>query len=596
MPKRDGLFSTPNHPVQSLTVQASLPTARRNQTQFEVLIRHILHRFFHNELMDSDDETKRVILLSYVAALPGLLVALFLYPVYHAFPPAPLHRPFWSQAGEHYFYVTYPFVVMGIATVYEWDLLFPDLLDVFVLSNLPIPMRRLFCARVLALAIFLALVLFGTNLLGMLFFPMIAELPGIGRHFLAHAAATLMSGTFAATTFLALQGVLLNTLGEHLFRRITPLLQGASLMLLLAVLLVFPMLSYSLQPLLTSNVAAVYYFPPFWFLGIYERILAGPSSPHIFHTLARIGCSAVLLMIACTLLTYPLAYRRRVRQLIEGASFIHKTSRTAGTIPRLLHASILRLPAQRAIFHFVSQTILRNQRQRVMLAMYGGLGLAIAVSYMLVLRTWSGHLHLTLLPEGIRSAVPIMAFWTIAGLSSVLATPIDRRATWLFHALLGRPRADHLTGSRIWITLWALFISLGTALVLHPLSPPSLRTTPATVDQLFIAVAVPFLLADIFLLNLRTLPFTHLRKGSVTDLPRTVIRYLVVFPFFVALLVGLEPWIEANVHHLLGLISVFGGLHLLLVHRHTQSVHDSAAAVPADDADDFPQSLGLRDS
>jgi hypothetical protein len=70
----------------------------------------------------------------------------------------------------------------------------------------------------------------------------------------------------------------------------------------------------------------------------------------------------------------------------------------------------------------------------------------------------------------------------------------------------------------------------------------------------------------------------------------------VLFPFFVALLVGLEPWIEANVHHLLGLICLFGGLHLLLVHKHTQSVQGVAAVVPPDDAADFPQSLGLRDS
>jgi hypothetical protein len=228
--------------------------------------------------------------------------------------------------------------------------------------------------------------------------------------------------------------------------------------------------------------------------------------------------------------------------------------------------------------------------------MYGGLGIAIAVSYMLVLRTSAGHLHLALLPEGIRSAVPIMAFWTIAGLSSVLATPIDRRGAWLFQVLLGRARADHLAGTRIWITLWAMLVSLGTALVLHPLSPASLRTAPVAVDQLFIAFSVSFLLADIFLLNVHALPFTHLRKASITDLPLRVVRYLVLFPLFVAVLVGLEPWIEANVHHLLRVVCLFGGLHLLLVHKPTQSVQDSAAAVPPDDADDFPQSLGLRDS
>ena len=82
---------------------------------------------------------------------PALLVALFLFPAYHGFPPYPLHRPFWSQAADHYFYVMYSFIVMGAATVYEWDLLFPDLLDIFVLSPLPIARRRLFFARVLAL-------------------------------------------------------------------------------------------------------------------------------------------------------------------------------------------------------------------------------------------------------------------------------------------------------------------------------------------------------------------------------------------------------------------------------------------------------------
>src|SRR6202046_2600058 len=123
MSNRAGLFAPPENPVQSLGVQAQAVTVQRRQNQFGVLVAHLLHRFFHNELLASDDETKRVMLISCAAALPGLLVALFLFPAYHAFPPAPLHRPFWSQAGDHYFYVTYPFVIMGIATVYEWDLL-----------------------------------------------------------------------------------------------------------------------------------------------------------------------------------------------------------------------------------------------------------------------------------------------------------------------------------------------------------------------------------------------------------------------------------------------------------------------------------------
>src|SRR5580704_4345042 len=399
MAERSGLFAPPKHPVLSLAAQAEDFTSEREQGQFEILIRHIFYRFLHNELLTSDDdETKRVMQISCAIAVPGMLVALFLFPAYHAFPPYPVPRPFWAQAGDHYFYVMYSFVVMGAATVFEWDLLFPDLVDVFVLSIQPIASRHLFFARVLALAIFLGLVLLGTSILGILFLPLVAELPNFLRHLLAHSTAVFASGMFAAATFLALQGILLNIVGENIFRRITPLLQGMSIMFLLTILLLHPTVSRSLEPLLTSGAPAVRLFPPFWFLGIYERLLMGPSAPAIFHELARIGCYALLVMLTCAVLSYPLAYRRRVRQLIEGGKAIDAPSRAAAPFQHLLQATILRLPAQRAIFHFISQTILRTQRQRVMLAMYGGLGIALTLSDVLVFRVGGGHVRPVLLP------------------------------------------------------------------------------------------------------------------------------------------------------------------------------------------------------
>ena len=443
------IFAPPKNPVQTLNVQAECATPARIQPQFEVLVRHLIYRFFHNELLASDDETKRVMLIAYCVGLPTLVVSLFMYPVYHAFPPAPYPRPFWPQVGDHYFYVMYSFLIMGAATVYEWDLLFPDVLDIFVLSILPISARRLFFARVLALAIFLALVLIGTSILGALIFPIGAGLPSLSRHLFAHATAVAMSGAFTAATFLALQGILINILGDRLFRRITPLLQGGSIMLILAVLLLYPTLAHSLKPMLASNIAAVRWFPPFWFLGVYERLLHGPSVQPIFRQLARTGSTALLLMLGAVLVTYPLAYRRRVRQLIEGAGRIDTRNPTTIPIRRLLHAAILRIPAQRAIFHFVAQTTLRAARQRVMLALYGGLALALTLSNTVVIRVEGGHIHASLLPYGIRAAVPVMAFWSVLALNAVVSVPIDRRGAWLFRVLIGRPQPNHLAGVRL---------------------------------------------------------------------------------------------------------------------------------------------------
>src|SRR5277367_682510 len=186
------VFSPPEHPVLSLAVQAGIYSdEQQERTQFQVLLRHFLDRFFNNESASSDGQTKaRALQIAYAIALPGVCVALFLFPPYHY----PGGRPFWSQVSDHYFYVMYSFVAMGAITIFVWDLFFPDLLDVFVLSTLSIERRTLFTARVSAVGLFLGIFLLGTNSLGVIFFPAATDLPSPARHFAAHLIAVTLSG------------------------------------------------------------------------------------------------------------------------------------------------------------------------------------------------------------------------------------------------------------------------------------------------------------------------------------------------------------------------------------------------------------------
>src|ERR1700761_5503099 len=201
------VFDPPEFPVLSLEVQAQMPVAEaREQTQFRLLVRHFLERFFNNEMVSSDGDTKkRLLQVMYAIALPTLVVALFLTPLYHA----PLPRSYWSQASDHYFYILYSFVTMGLVSIFSWDLLFPDLVDVFVLSPLPIAARRLFLARIVAACVYLGLFLLGTSIIGAVFFPLLAEPPQFGRHVLGHFVAVLACGSFAAGLMLGLQGLAL---------------------------------------------------------------------------------------------------------------------------------------------------------------------------------------------------------------------------------------------------------------------------------------------------------------------------------------------------------------------------------------------------
>ena len=218
------------------------------QKQFKLLVRHLLDRFFNNEIVSVDGETLPLIMtVAWAIALPTLVATIFLFPAYHAFPPKPPTPPFWGRVADHYGFVMYSWVVMGAITAFEWDLLVPNVLDVFVLSVLPIAQRRLLLARVAAILTFLGLFLIGTSSLGIIFFPLATEPPDVPRAYAAHFLAVTTAGLCAAFMVLALQGLLISLLGARLFRAISSFLQSLVMMVLSIVLFMFPVFSRSLE-------------------------------------------------------------------------------------------------------------------------------------------------------------------------------------------------------------------------------------------------------------------------------------------------------------------------------------------------------------
>ena len=166
--------------VQSLNVQAALgPVRQPERTQFSLLVRHFLERFFNHETASATGDGKtRLVQIACAAGLPPLMVAVYLWPVYHPLLGWPPHStvvgppPYWAQANHHFFFVMYSFVAMGLIAVFEWDLFFPDLLDVFVLGTLPIPTLRGVRARLSAICVLIAGSLVTANLLALLVLPL----------------------------------------------------------------------------------------------------------------------------------------------------------------------------------------------------------------------------------------------------------------------------------------------------------------------------------------------------------------------------------------------------------------------------------------
>jgi hypothetical protein len=415
----------------------------------------------------------------------------------------------------------------------------------------------------------------------------------------------LGSGLFSAAFILALQGVLLSVLGERLFRRISLAVQGLLISMLLMLLLLFPVLSGAVPVflqtgLLRSGSQFVIYCPPFWFLGIYQRLLEGPSALPIYTRLAQTGFVALLITVALAALAYPLAYMRRVRQLVVGPSTHDTRSLVARPLHALLHATMLQSPVRRAIFHFISQTLLRVQRYRIYLVLYGGVGLSVIVASVLRLTVADDRVRMAVSPDGVRAAIAIAAFWTIAGLRMAFVSPGNRQGSWVFRIVHGRPpelstAMLHLQAGKIWVLIWAIVVTLGVCLALYSFAPPELLTWPATASLLLIAIGMCLLLTDAFFINVMTVAFTGEPARGQPNLAMAVLKYFTFLPIIVWLPVASEPWIEQSILHF-ALAAVFiATAHLALqrLHRRVIQEHCSMPGLE-DDEDDFPMKLGLR--
>jgi len=489
---------------------------------------------------------------------------------------------------------------MGIVTVFEWDMFFPDLLDLWVLKTLPIAETRAFLARVSAIAIFIAGFLFDVNIFAALVLPAAIDPPCLPRFLAAHLLAVAAAGLFAAALILALQGVLLSVFGERLFRKISLVTQSLSITTLLLLMFLFPVFSGVVPALLQSGSGYALWSPPFWFLGIYQLIMEGPAALPIYATLAKAGCLALLLVAGLAVVTYPVAYLRRVRQLTEGPPTRSRRNWFARPLDSLLHWTVVRPPVRRAVFHFIGQTVLRVPRYRIYLVLYGGVGLSLVATALLRFTVVRETVRMAISADGIRAALGIVAFWVIAGMRVAFVSSGNQQGSWVFRIVHGRPphflpAIEQLRAAKIWVLLSAAAVTLAAGLALRSVSPPELLTWPATVSQIVVIGGMCLLLTDIFFLNVTIVAFTGEPTRSQSNLAFTVLKYYTAFPVLAMLPIAVEPLVEQSIQNMVVAVAVIVAAHLALRFRHRAIVrlHCNMPALE-DGEEDFPMKLGLR--
>ena len=533
--------------------------------EFRMLVEHFFRRFFDNDTIQVEGDTQTTVVRALsIVAMPGLTIAFFLQTSY---PLKPLFRPPWLVIEDHYFFVLFSFVVMGAVSIFEWEMLFPDRLDFLVLTPLSLKPMQMLAAKATALISFLALFLVGCNLFGTFVLSAVSK-GDFFRQLYAHGVAVLLAGVFAALLFLALGGVLLCALDAARFRIASPIMQMLSVTALVLLVLHYVQYGDSMETLLSQPLGAARWLPPCWFLGVYEQLLHGDAAAPFAREMAQYAIRATGIAALVVLLTYPLAWARMRRMAIEGGS------RRQGPPSRwwawLVH-EVVRRPGERAAFHFIGQTIARNNRYQVYLAMYCGTGLALAVACAVRVRANGGSLQPVLFDEGLHAMMPLLLFWVIAGLRTAFAFPLNLPARWVFR-ITGVSISECTAAARKWVSLCAAAVLACIVAVLR-VAGWDMRHL---LVQIVCGLSLCLLLTDGFFFFQKSVPFNQPRMPGKTNFPLMLTLYIGVFPLFVMGMIHLEMSMEKNLAKLLllGVTALVAHVALNVLRRGSEEVEE----------------------
>jgi len=457
----------------------------------------------------------------------------------------------WWWAGLHYTLICYEMSVIGLIMALRWETLFPGREDYLILTPLPVSTRRLFLAKAIAVTTILLSFALAAN-------AVLAIVIGVmqPRAFIAHAVAVLAASVFSVLSFLALQGILINVLPTRTFRRISPSLQMVAIALLVTLLLVLPLVGVSLRPLTTMNSPLLDYFPPVWFLGIYE--LLAPSSPPIPNVTEWAWNAVIMtvLMMVLVVVCYGAGYRRHSRRMLEDFDEIDQAPRWWERAGKNIRDSLLNTNAfQRAAFEFIGKIADRSSKHRVSIALYSGLGIALALSSLFVIDRREAF-PIKLSARGVLEAPAVLSFLLVAGWRSTFGIPYELAANWIFQMTTRKGAADFRKAIRKWLFVCRV-LPLYVVVACFEFSwfDPRMAISHLVVDL----ITTAFLVEALFF-GFRKVPFTCAYLQSKLQLAFYAVLYLFAYTSYTSLVADLKGWASVDPRHL----ARFASLSLIL--------------------------------
>ena len=488
---------------------------------FGVLVRGFLDGFFESDLLpDTVDPKQGLVGVFAVVLTPTLWLA------FQAMLTGQVHHVVWRQAvergttaqiyarfevaswGSELLLTLYVMAVVGFAAFLVWDRVFPDRRDLMVLGTLPLSTKTLVTAKLSALVIViggLVLALCVPMALGMA----VGALSPVVWMPLRYLAANLIvmpaAGLFVFFGVIAAQTVLGTFLRTRLLREVSVICQ------LICMVLTFEMLVFS-RPVsfwLAENALGLSagplapWLPPLWFLGLFETILGTEHA--VFHRTAMFAVLAFGISVATVLIACLVSYRHAVQRVMES------TEPSRGdpawlrrVVYDLVYGVLVRRPTQQAVVMFVVASVTRNQRYKLLLALYVGVGLAFIMAGALLTLSDGSELNVAA-PTVLLLSIPLLlSFFALVGLRVLFTVPTELRANWVFQLSETPDTGSYIRGVR-------------KAMVLLALPPLVLATLPiywwlwgpaVGLAHTAFWVVLGLVLVEVLLIGLHRVPFT----------------------------------------------------------------------------------------
>jgi hypothetical protein len=496
-----------------------------------LLARTFFARFFESDLLPPGVPQEQFTIYALAGfAVPGLLLPTVFANRYLELErhPALLIQ---ALVFHRLLFITLTMIALGFVALVVWEGVFPDRRDARVIGVLPVRGSELAAGRVTALAVLAVIFLVGSNAVPTVMYGTLIAAYGGASNILtgafAHLAATTAAGAFVFFLLIALQGLLLNLGSRRVAERLAVAMQIIFVVALLQLLFFFP----HVRRLIDGDVGTVVsdpilrYVPSIWFLALYD-VLGGSPADGTWPA-ARLALAVSAGTVATAVGLMSATHARLLRLALESPTL--RSNRTWRR-PRWQSAAGWRNHPRRAraIRQFAIRTLARSRTHRMLLALYGGVALALVVSGLLPLLFLRGVAGLAEPSLPVLSAPFVLVFLLLVGMRACFAIPVEPKANWAIRIAEPGERRSAMNGVRdamvVGVVLPIALVAVATAALLW-------GAWPAFVHGVVLSIT-GLALSEGLLLGLRKLPFTCTYFPGLARMRTLWWAYLTAFTTF----------------------------------------------------------------